>query len=70
MIVGRPRLETEGILVLDRRRIANATSISSILTRVMIMIELDQAHARMIGLLEPIVILVGDAPQDGKLVKF
>ena len=67
--MGRPRLETEGILVLDWRSIANATAISSKLTRVMVMIELDQAHGRMIGLLEPIVILVGDAPQDGELVK-
>ena len=67
--MGRPRLETEGILVLDRRSIANATAISSKLTRVMVMIELDQAHGRMIGLLEPIIILVGDAPQDGELVK-
>ena len=35
----------------------------------MVMIELDQAHGRMIGLLKPIIILVGDAPQDGELVK-
>ena len=35
----------------------------------MVMIELDQAHGRMIGLLEPIVILVGYAPQDGEFVK-
>ena len=67
--MGRPRLETEGILVLDRRPIANATTISSKLTRVMVMIELGQVHGRMIGLLEPIIILVGDAPQDRELVK-